>query len=162
LADYGHAGDEAFGALRYGDGFSAHPLKVVYALAMLARSAGAQVHTGSSVIGMCRHGDQHILQTPQGQVRANHVVIATNGYSTEHVHSLSKSRLMSVLSCIVVTQPLSPEQQRQSGLTTLAIITDTRRLLYFYRLLPDGRLLLGSLGVITDSARSDAQTRNDL
>src|SRR5690625_6632732 len=81
---------------------------------MLARSAGAQVHTGSSVIGMCRHGDQHILQTPQGRVRANHVVIATNGYSTEHLHPLIKSRLMPVLSSIVVTQPLSPEQQRQA------------------------------------------------
>lgn len=162
LANYGLAGDEAFGALRYGDGFSAHPLKVVYALAMLARSAGAQVHTGSPVIGMRADNGQHVLHTPQGRVRANHVVIATNGYSTEHLHPLIKSRLMPVLSSIVVTQPLSPEQQRQAGLTTSDIITDTRRLLCFYRLLPDGRLLLGSRGAITESPRSDAQTRNEL
>src|SRR5690625_4034662 len=129
---------------------------------MLARSAGAHVHTGSSVIGMCRHGDQHILQTPQGQVRANQVVSATNGYSPEHLHPLIKSRLTPVLSSIVVTQPLSPAQQRQPGLTTSDIITDTRRLLCFYRLLPDGRLLLGSRGAITESPRSDAQTRNEL
>src|SRR5699024_3384978 len=101
LANYGLAGDEAFGALRYGDGFSAHPLKVVYALAMLARSAGAQVHTGSPVIGMCRHGDQHIFQTTQVQVRANHLLIANNGNFTEQLHSLLKSRLMPVLSSIV-------------------------------------------------------------
>lgn len=162
LAAHGHGGCEAFGALHYPDGFAAHPLKVVYALAALAQSAGVKIHTRSPVIGMHMHQGKHRVQTPLAEVRAEHLVMATNGYSTEHLHPLIKSRLMPVLSSIVVTQPLSPEQRQQAAFNTTDIVTDTRRLLCFYRLLPDGRLLLGSRGAITENAKNNERVRTEL
>src|SRR5699024_7562560 len=100
--------------------------------------------------------------TPHGVVNAKHVVIATNGYSTEKLHPSLKARLMPVLSSIVVTRPFSPDELIKAGFTTTNIVIDTRKLLNFYRLLPDGRILLGSRGSITESPKDDFRISNDL
>lgn len=155
LTAYGHAGNEAYGALHYRDSFSAHPLKVVFGLLQLACKAGAMVHSASPVIRWQSNKGKHLLQTPQGKVHANKVVIATNGYSTERLHPSLNAKLLPVLSSIIVTEPLSKEQQETAGFTTNNIITDTRKLLNFYRLLPDNRIMLGSRGAIQENPRSE-------
>src|SRR5699024_3687987 len=155
LNHHGHAGTEAHGALHYQDAFAAHPLKLAFGLVEMARKAGAVIHDASPVTGWNRRGSEHELVTPKGRVRARRVSIATNGYSTEKLHQSLKARLMPVLSSIVVTRPLSAAEQDAAELTTTDIVTDTRKLLNFYRLLPDGRLLLGSRGAITQSERTE-------
>lgn len=157
LHEYGHAGAQAYGALHYPDAFSAHPLKLLFGLVQMARGAGAVIHGQSPVVDWQKRGSDHELVTPQGQVRARHVVIATNGYSTEKLHPSLKARLMPVLSSIIVTRPLSVLELVQAGFTTTDIATDTRKLLSFYRLLPDGRILLGSRGAITESGPAEAR-----
>lgn len=162
LHEYGHGSAQAYGALHYPDAFGAHPLKVVYGLLALARQAGAVVHTQSPVVAWNQRGTEHELVTPGGRVRARHVVIATNGYSTEKLHRSLKARLMPVLSSIIVTRPLTAFERQEGGLTTTDIITDTRKLLNFYRVLPDGRILLGSRGAITESASVEAKIARKL
>lgn len=144
---------EGFSALRFPDAFSAHPLKVALGLVRMARAAGARVHARSPVVGWHRDGSIHRLITPNGLVRARQVVIATNGYSTEKLHPCLKSRLIPVLSNIIVTRPLSDQERHDAGIASTDIITDTRKVLNYYRLLPDGRILLGSRGAITESLK---------
>ena len=149
--DYFH-GEEAFAALRYPDGFALHPMKYAYGLLRMAREAGALVHSRSPVSQWTRTGGQHVLHTPQGTVRAQRVVIATNGYSTERLHGALNARLIPVLSNIVVTRPLTDSEQRESNMVTSDIMADTRAVLNYYRRLPDGRMMLGSRGPIHESA----------
>lgn len=153
---------EAFAALRYPDAFSAHPLNVALGLLRMARQAGATVHSASPVVKWSRDGAAHLLSTPSGIVRARHVVIATNGYSTERLHSSLNSRLIPVLSNIVVTRPLTDEEEQECRFTSTDIITDTRKLLNYYRRLPDGRVLLGSRGAIQESPAEDEKSKQIL
>lgn len=153
---------EAFAALRFPDAFSVHPLNVALGLVRMAREAGAVVHSASPVIKWTRDGATHHLATPTGVVRARHVVIATNGYSTERLHPSLKSRLIPILSNIVVTRPMSEEELQESGFTSTDVITDTRKLLNYYRRLPDGRVLLGSRGALQESRREDEKSKQML
>ncbi len=159
---HGLGGTEAHGAIYYPHAFSAHPLKVAFGIAKMAREAGATIHTATPVTRWDQNYNQHRLITPHGVVNAKHVVIATNGYSTEKLHPSLKARLMPVLSSIVVTRPFSPDELIKAGFTTTNIVIDTRKLLNFYRLLPDGRILLGSRGSITESPKDDFRISNDL
>lgn len=162
LQEYGLGGTEASAALLFPDAFSAHPLKIIFSLVQQARQAGAIVHSGSPVIAWDKEGATHCLTTPAGTLRAKHVVIATNGYSTERLHPCLKSRLMPVLSSIIVTRPLSDAEAQRSGFLTRNIITDTRKVLNFYRRLPDNRILLGSRGAIKESQHSQRKIQEHL
>ena len=50
-----------------------------------------------------------------------------------------------------MTRPLAPAEIEANGLRTFQIITDTRVLRHYYRVLPDGRLQIGTRSAITGS-----------
>jgi taurine dehydrogenase large subunit len=56
---------------------------------------------------------------------------------------------MPILSNSIVTRPLSPAELDATGFRTTQVITDTRTLRYYYRLLPDNRVQIGSRSAIT-------------
>jgi taurine dehydrogenase large subunit len=142
-------GEEAHAALRMPDSFALHPLKLAQGVLVMARAAGAVVHGGSPVTAWRKDGARHVLKTPGGEVRAGTVVLATNGYGPEHLHPVLRSRLLPVLSNIVVTRPMSAEEKAACNLVTTDVMYDTRRMLNYYRRLPDDRMLLGNRGPIT-------------
>ena len=84
-------------------------------------------------------------------MRATQVVIATNGYTGDRLNPWTAGRLLPVLSNIIVTRPLSEAERQAVGWRTYQKIWDSRRLLFYYRLLPDNRILFGARGGIEDS-----------
>lgn len=150
---------EAFGALLYPTGFGLHPLKYARGLARAAQRHGAVLHGGSPVVRWRRDGKRHLLSTPAGTVRARQVVIATNGYSGDALHPQLSGRLLPVLSNIAVTRPLSEAERQSVGWKTQLKVWDSRRLLFYYRLLPDNRVLFGSRGGIHDTPASNRRMR---
>lgn len=147
---------EAHGALLLETGFALHAMKYVRGLARAAQRAGAQLHDSSPVQEWSRDGKAHILKTPGGKVRARQVVIAGNGYTGDRLHPAINGRLLPALSNIVVTRPLTEAERRTLNWSTLLPISDTRNLLFYYRLLPDHRILFGARGGIEDTAQSRA------
>jgi hypothetical protein len=143
---------EANGAILHKDGFGVHALKYARGLARAALARGAVIHDASPVIGWRRDGHRHLLQTPGGIVRARQVVIATNGYTGDRLHPWTAGRLLPVLSNIIVTRPLSEAERKSTGWQTYQKVWDSRRLLFYYRLLPDNRILFGARGGVEDSA----------
>jgi glycine/D-amino acid oxidase-like deaminating enzyme len=83
------------------------------------------------------------------------VVIATNGYTPKGFHSLTTDRTLPVLSQIIVTEPLSEEQLAACNFLTSNVVMDTRALKYYYRKLPDNRILFGGRGAITGKSADD-------
>jgi len=142
---------EAYGALRWPVSFAMHPLKLVHGLMAAARAAGAVVHSASPVLGIERDGGRYLLRSPSSVVRARTVVVATNGYTLEKLFPFLSARLLPVLSNIVVTQPLSPQELADGNFVTSDCMTDTRHLLYYFRRLPDGRIMLGGKGPLRDT-----------
>jgi taurine dehydrogenase large subunit len=128
----------------------------------LARGAGAIVHSASPVTGWRKDGARHVLSTPGGELRARNVVIATNGYTAERLHSATSARLLPVLSHIIVTRPMTPAEKQGASFFSNHVITDTRNLLYYFRRLPDDRIMFGGRGQVLDTAGSRAAQRDFL
>ena len=77
---------------------------------------------------------------------ADRVLFATNGYTPEGLDPALRGRLLPALSSILVTRPLTAAEQAAQGWTRPALVADTRKLLFYIRLLRDGRLLFGARG----------------
>src|SRR4030095_13835072 len=90
------------------------------------------------------------------------VVIATNGYTPPALHAAVRARLFPVLSHIIVTRPLTGAETRATGFVTRHVLTDTRKLLYYWRRLPDDRIMFGGRGVVSDAPGAAARQRDSL
>ncbi|REL25816.1 FAD-binding oxidoreductase [Thalassotalea euphylliae] len=143
---------QAYGAIRYQDGFGLNPLKLAWGYQRLAREAGAKIYTGTPVVEcQQQRGERNtqLLITPQAAVRAKKVVLASNGYTPKGFHPLVNNRFLPVLSQIIVTEPLTEAQIHACNWQTNNVVMDTRALKYYYRKLPDNRILFGGRGAIT-------------
>ncbi len=150
------ADENAFGAIRYQDGFGLNPLKLAWGYQQLARQAGANVHTSTPIDFVEQQANKNVLlKSPQGMIKAKKVVIATNGYTPKGFHPIVNNRTLPVLSQIIVTEPLSVEQLAACNFLTSNVVMDTRALKYYYRKLPDNRILFGGRGAISGKNADD-------
>lgn len=140
---------EAAGAMHEPEGIGVHAGKLAFGYLNRARDLGVKVHPGSPVTHWTREGDRHLLHTPGGVVRARAVGVATGGYTSQTLLPQLRNRLMPILSNSVVTRPLTPQEIEANGLNTHMVLTDTRVLRHYYRLMPDGRMQIGSRSAIT-------------
>ena len=140
---------ESFGAMHEPDGIGVHPLKLAFAYLRAARKQGVKVHPASPVVGFETKNGVHHLKTPGGTVRARAVGFATGGYTSNRLHPSLDSKVMPILSNSLVTRPLTPQEIAATNFRTHEVITDTRTLRFYYRLLPDLRLQIGSRSSIT-------------
>ncbi|MBL8706698.1 MAG: FAD-binding oxidoreductase [Rhodospirillales bacterium] len=121
---------------------SLHPALYHQGLAAAARRAGAVVVDSTRVSKVTRGEDGFTVATPRGTVRAREVLVATNGY-TDKAAPWLKRRLIPVASYIIATEPLPPEQMKRL-IPNGRMISDTNRVLHYYRPSPDGtRILFG-------------------
>jgi glycine/D-amino acid oxidase-like deaminating enzyme len=141
--------EECHGALLEPDGIGVHPLKLAFAYLRAARALGVKVHPASPVLGVETRGGVHHLRTPGGTVKARAVGFATGGYTSNGLHRSLASKIMPILSNSLVTRVLTPEERAAAGLHSTTFVTDTRTLRFYYRLLPDGRMQIGSRSSIT-------------
>ncbi|OZI30598.1 FAD-dependent oxidoreductase [Bordetella genomosp. 10] len=141
--------EEASGALHEPDGISVHPLKLAYGYIRMARQHGATLHPASGVTGWRTEGGRHLLQTPGGVVRARTVAVATGAYTAASLHPSLAGRCYPVLSNSIVTRPLTDDELARTNFLTHEAITDTRTLRFYYRLLPDRRVQIGSRSAVT-------------
>ena len=140
---------EACGAMHEPEGIGIHAGKLAFGYLKKARALGATVHPSSPVQGWETSNGVHHLRTPGGVVRARAVGICTGGYTSNGLHRELKNRLLPILSNSVVTRPLSDAEIEAAGLRTHQVVTNTRILRHYYRLMPDKRLQIGSRSAIT-------------
>lgn len=159
FAEIGHDGSEQFGALHMAAGFALNPLKFAMGLGQAAARRGAKLHGQSRVRDWQREIGRHVLSTAGGRLRAARVVMATNGFMPEGLHPAFDARVLPALSNIVTTRPLSDEELAAQRWKTETPICNTRELLFYYRLLPDRRLLFGARGDTTGRPEHGARMR---
>ena len=133
-SDFYHGGvvvDEAGGL---------HPAKLHRCLGEAARAAGAELHGQAQVHRLGRAGSGFALHTARGRIRADHVLIATNGYTSALTPELRR-RIVPVSSYIIATEALPPELPARLS-PRGRMFVDGNRLLSYFRLSPDGRRVL--------------------
>lgn len=127
------------------------PLAYVRGLARAAQGAGAQIFTGARVTGAARANRRWRVETANGSVTADWVIVATNAYS-DPAGAWGKlvEEIIPFPYFNIATQPLSPAQ-RASVLPGLEGAWDTRTVLTSFRLDRAGRLIFGSVGALRNS-----------
>lgn len=145
------------GAISIPSGFGLNPRKYILGLAQAATEAGAQIFHGSGVTGITRRPEGYVLDTPQGRVFAQKVIIGTNGYSSEDLPNWLAGRYMPTQSSIIVSRPLTQSELGAQGWTSGQACYDTRHLLHYFRLMPDNRMLFGVRGGLLATPGSEAR-----
>jgi len=119
-----------------------HPAKFFAGLLAAAQTAGATVHGETAVLGFRPKAGKFAVETAGGLVEAEHVIVATNGY-TDGVDPWLRRRLVPVRSRIIATAPLSNNLMAEL-MPKRVMCAETRKLHYYYRPAPDGtRILFG-------------------
>lgn len=113
-----------------------HPLRFVQGLAQAADAAGAQIHEMSRVLS---HIDG-LVRTANAEVRAEHVVLAANGYLGDLSPQVA-AKVMPINNFIVATQPLGA--RAAEVLRKDIAVADSRFVINYFRLSDDKRLLFG-------------------
>jgi glycine/D-amino acid oxidase-like deaminating enzyme len=135
------------GALVDRGGCSVQPAKYVRGLAAAAERAGARLHEGTRVKQLRRVSGGFEIVTPGGMLRAREVLAATNGYTPPALSALRR-RVIPIGSYQVATDPLKPELA-QRLIPRGRIFSDTKHLLYYFRLSPDRRMVFGGRATFT-------------
>jgi sarcosine oxidase len=142
---------EYLGGWRDGRAGTVQPLAYARGLARAAQAAGAILHQESPARGMRRDAEGWRIETPGGVLRAGSVIIGTNAYSDALVPGLART-LLTVQSILIATDPL-PEPVAASILPGGECVSETRRLAFYFRRSPDGRLVLGGRGAAGEDER---------
>lgn len=142
------------GALFEPQAFHFHPLKYARGLARSLRHLGGAVHEGSPATAVSRNGAGWRVDTPDGSVDAEHVVLACGGYLSGLVPKIDAS-VLPIATYVIVTEPLGA--RAAEVLDTQAAVYDTRFAFDYYRLLPDTRLLWGGRISIRDRDARDVE-----
>jgi glycine/D-amino acid oxidase-like deaminating enzyme len=135
------------GALVDPGGRALHPTKYVRGLAVAAERAGARLIEGAEVtrVRRLKHGFE--VGTPFGSLRAKEVLAATNGYTPAALSALRR-RVIPIGSYQIATVPLEPGLARRL-VPRGRVFSDTKNLLYYFRLSPDGRMVFGGRASFT-------------
>ena len=142
--------DRYLGGLLDRRGGGLHPLNYALGLAEAAISAGARLCGQSRVTRIERRRAGFRVHTEQGVLCTERIVIATNGYADGLNDPLRRS-IIPVRSVQVATRPLS-DNLRKSILPEGQVVSDTRRLLLYFRLDAQGRFLMGGRGAFGERA----------
>jgi glycine/D-amino acid oxidase-like deaminating enzyme len=103
-------------------------------------AAGALIVPHCKVTDIAREGAGFRVATERGIVEARNVIVATNGY-TGGATGWLRRRIIPIGSYIIATEPISADAMARI-LPTDRMVTDTRKVVYYYRASPDRRRML--------------------
>jgi glycine/D-amino acid oxidase-like deaminating enzyme len=122
-----------------------NPAKLSRAWGSVLDAAGVTIYENTPVLSVAASASRQTLGTPQGSVRADKVVLATNAWS--HRFAPLARKQVPVWTYIVLTEPLTDTQLDTIGWRGREGIEDFRDLVHYYRLTADNRLLIGGRDV---------------
>lgn len=130
-----------------------HPLKYVQGLAQAVQAAGGAIYGDTPARRIVRDGSEWAIETTTGRLLADQVILGTAAYTDDLWPGLKRS-FVATTSLQVATVPLN-KKQRASILPHDNAVSETRNLLFYYRLDRDGRLVMGGSGAFADPAPAD-------
>ena len=132
--------DAYWGGVVYKQHASIDPARYHQGLLERVRAAGAGTVAQCAVTRIERDGLRFRVVTPRGSVQARNVVIATNGY-TGTLTPWLRRRVIPIGSYIIATEALAPGLM-QRLMPKNRIVSDTRKVVYYYRASPDRQRIL--------------------
>lgn len=157
-------GSDAYhGGVIYPRHAALHPAKFHRGLMQAALAAGARIVPHCPAAGIERSGGGFLVETGRGRVAARDVIVATNGY-TGTVTPWLRRRVIPIGSYVIATEPI-PGDLMDRLMPTNRVVSDTRKVVYYYRPSPDrSRIVFGGRvsAAETDPMVSGPRLRADL
>jgi glycine/D-amino acid oxidase-like deaminating enzyme len=121
------------------------PYAFVMELARIAEEAGALISENVRCVKLGKADGRWRATTEKGsEIDAGKVILATNAYTDDLVPGLA--RTLVPLHSFQVATAVMPENAQHEILPGGQAVSDSRRIIIYYRKSPDGRLVLGGRG----------------
>jgi glycine/D-amino acid oxidase-like deaminating enzyme len=120
------------------------PLSYARGLARAAIAAGAAIHGRTSATSLRREAGRWRIETPRAVVRAEKVLIATNGFTDDLWPDLRRT-IVPVFSSITASEPL-PDDVARKIMPTRSVLYESGHITVYYRVDAANRLLMGGRG----------------
>lgn len=156
-------GDFYHGGAVYPHHASLDPGRYHQGLLRCADQQGVTLIPQCRVTSIDKRGASLLLTTEQGRISARDVIIATSGY-TGSISRWQQRRVVPIGSYVIATEPL-PEGTLERLIVNDRVITDTRKLVVYYRSCPERqRILFGGRVSLreTDTRRSAQQLHQEM
>jgi gamma-glutamylputrescine oxidase len=118
-----------------------HPLNLALGMARAAMAAGAVIHEQTRATAWRREGGSIVVDTPQGRVICDQLILTGDGYLDDLVGGAARARVMPINNFILATEPLG--ERADAIIRSNAAVADTRFVINYFRKSPDGRLIFG-------------------
>ncbi|WP_424929786.1 NAD(P)/FAD-dependent oxidoreductase [Amaricoccus tamworthensis] len=130
-------------------------------LIALCRKAGVSIHPKTPATLLDSDHKGATVTTPRGPIKTRDVVIATNGYSGD-LSPWHRRRIIPIGSYIIATEVL-PSDLIDGLFPTGRLVSDSRRVVYYYRTSPDRRRILfgGRVSAGETDTRASARRLRD-
>lgn len=129
-----------------------NPVGYARGLARAGAKAGAALHEDTAVLKLERIGPDWRATTPQGQITARRVILATNAYVGDLWPGLART-FFPLRVFQVATEPL-PQEVRDRLLPEGQCVSDTRQNLFTFRFDAQNRLISGGMHIVSPGADS--------
>lgn len=134
------ASDYYYGGMVVERSANLHPALSYKGLLDACRARGVPACARAAVTRITERNGRWLVATARGAVQADEVVIATNGYTRDITPEL-KRRVVPLASHIIATEELPPNLAA-SLIPKRRTLADTRRVLCYYRMSPDGKRMI--------------------
>ena len=142
------------------DSGTVHPGKLAIGLKRTALALGVRLFEKTPLIKIEDERGALRVVTPNGEVKCQKVLLATNAFAAGHAHI--RRRVAMIRDRILMTEPLSDEQLSRIGWRNRQGVYDTRTQLNYMRLTADNRMLFGGrLGVFRNAPRDPSYDRTE-
>ncbi len=145
-----------YGGMLNPQGGHINPLKLGHEMARLCGANGVEVFEHTPATFITPKGDGWQVTTPEGQVAANAVLLATNAYTNQNVEPRIERSVVPLTAYQLATEPLS-EAQQAAIIPARQAISDTRGDLWYFRYTADHRLVTGAALLLKAAARPRLQ-----
>jgi glycine/D-amino acid oxidase-like deaminating enzyme len=146
-----------YGSWSHALGGTVHPLKLVRGLAQAATGRGAALFEHSPVQKLRRDGTRWLVETGNGVLTADKVLVCTNALSQGILPQVARTVIP--VNIYQAATTAIPARERESLLRQGQCLSDTRLDLFTYRFDAEWRLISGSFVVLEPGARARLSRR---
>lgn len=136
------------------------PARYIRGVASAVKNLGGEVYQYTSVDRFERFEGGMLLRTSRGDVRAAKVFVATGAYTRSPFSRLQR-RIVPLGSYVIATEPL-PADVAEALIPGNRMFFDSRRLLHYFRLTPDRRMLFGGRAAFVPESWDAASTATEI